>query len=36
MKDSRIGTYGTLALAFSLSLRVAALAELPLWTAAAR
>jgi len=35
MKDSRIGTYGTLALAFSLSLRVAALAELPLWTAAA-
>jgi adenosylcobinamide-GDP ribazoletransferase len=35
MKDSRIGTYGTLALAFSLSLRVAALADMPLWTAAA-
>ena len=35
MKDSRIGTYGTLALVFSLSLRVAALAEMPLWTAAA-
>jgi len=35
IKDSRIGTYGTLALAFSLSLRVAALAEMPLWTAAA-
>lgn len=35
MKDSRIGTYGTLALAFSLSLRVAALADMPSWTAAA-
>jgi adenosylcobinamide-GDP ribazoletransferase len=35
MKDSRIGTYGTLALAFSLSLRVTALADMPLWTAAA-
>ena len=35
MKDSRIGTYGTLALAFSLSLRVTALAEMPAWTAAA-
>ena len=35
MKDSRIGTYGTLALVFSLSLRVTALADMPLWTAAA-
>jgi adenosylcobinamide-GDP ribazoletransferase len=35
MKDSRIGTYGTLALVFSLSLRVTALAEMPAWTAAA-
>ncbi len=35
MKDSRIGAYGTLALAFSLSLRVAALADMPVWTAAA-
>ncbi len=35
MKDSRIGTYGTLALAFSISLRVTALAEMPAWTAAA-
>jgi adenosylcobinamide-GDP ribazoletransferase len=35
MKDSRIGTYGTLALAFSLSLRVTALADMPPWTAAA-
>jgi adenosylcobinamide-GDP ribazoletransferase len=34
MKDSRIGTYGTLALAFSLSLRVTALADMPVWTAA--
>src|ERR1700677_500642 len=33
MKDSRIGTYGTLALVFSLSLRVTALADMPLWTA---
>jgi len=35
MKDSRIGTYGTLALVFSLSLRVTALADMPVWTAAA-
>jgi adenosylcobinamide-GDP ribazoletransferase len=35
MKDSRIGAYGTLALVFSLSLRVTALADMPLWTAAA-
>jgi adenosylcobinamide-GDP ribazoletransferase len=35
MKDSRIGTYGALALAFSISLRVTALAEMPVWTAAA-
>jgi adenosylcobinamide-GDP ribazoletransferase len=35
MKDSRIGTYGTLALVFSLSLRVTALAEMPVWTAVA-
>jgi adenosylcobinamide-GDP ribazoletransferase len=35
MKDSRIGTYGTLALVFSLSLRATALADMPLWTAAA-
>jgi adenosylcobinamide-GDP ribazoletransferase len=35
MKDSRIGTYGTLALVFSLSLRVATLADMPPWTAAA-
>jgi adenosylcobinamide-GDP ribazoletransferase len=35
MKDSRIGTYGTLALAFSISLRVTALADMPVWTAAA-
>jgi adenosylcobinamide-GDP ribazoletransferase len=34
MKDSRIGVYGTLALAFSLALRVSALADMPLWTAA--
>jgi adenosylcobinamide-GDP ribazoletransferase len=34
MKDSRIGTYGTLALVFSLALRVTALADMPLWTAA--
>jgi adenosylcobinamide-GDP ribazoletransferase len=34
MKDSRIGTYGTLALVFSLSLRVTALADMPAWTAA--
>jgi adenosylcobinamide-GDP ribazoletransferase len=35
MKDSRIGTYGTLALVFSVSLRVAALADMPPWTATA-
>jgi adenosylcobinamide-GDP ribazoletransferase len=35
MKDSRIGTYGMLALMFSLSLRVTALADMPAWTAAA-
>jgi adenosylcobinamide-GDP ribazoletransferase len=35
MKDSRIGTYGTLALIFSIALRVAALAEMPAWTGAA-
>jgi adenosylcobinamide-GDP ribazoletransferase len=35
MKDSRIGTYGTLALLLSLSLRVTALADMPAWTAAA-
>lgn len=33
MKDSRIGTYGTLALGLSVALRVAALAELPTWAA---
>jgi adenosylcobinamide-GDP ribazoletransferase len=35
MKDSRIGTYGTLALVFSISLRVTALADMPAWAAAA-
>jgi adenosylcobinamide-GDP ribazoletransferase len=35
MKDSRIGTYGALALGFSVALRIAALAALPLWTGAA-
>jgi adenosylcobinamide-GDP ribazoletransferase len=35
MKDSRIGTYGTLALIFSIALRVAAVAEMPAWTGAA-
>jgi adenosylcobinamide-GDP ribazoletransferase len=35
MKDSRIGTYGTLALIFAIALRVAALAEIPAWTGAA-
>lgn len=35
MKDSRIGTYGALALGFSVTLRVAALAALPLWIGAA-
>jgi adenosylcobinamide-GDP ribazoletransferase len=34
MKDSRIGTYGTLALGFSVALRVAALATLPPWIGA--
>jgi adenosylcobinamide-GDP ribazoletransferase len=31
MKDSRIGTYGALALVLSLSLRVTALADMPVW-----
>ena len=35
MKDSRIGAYGVLALAFGIALRVTALAEMPLWSAAA-
>jgi adenosylcobinamide-GDP ribazoletransferase len=35
MKDSRIGTYGAIALGFSIALRVAALAALPRWTGAA-
>jgi adenosylcobinamide-GDP ribazoletransferase len=35
MKDSRIGTYGALALIFAIALRVAALAEMPAWTGAA-
>jgi adenosylcobinamide-GDP ribazoletransferase len=35
MKDSRIGTYGALALGFGVALRVFALAALPTWTAAA-
>ncbi len=35
MKDSRIGAYGALALGFGIALRVAALAEWPLWTGAA-
>lgn len=35
MKDSRIGTYGTLALGLGVALRVAALALLPLWAALA-
>ncbi|MGY3617669.1 adenosylcobinamide-GDP ribazoletransferase [Bradyrhizobium sp. USDA 10063] len=35
MKDSRIGTYGTLALVFAIALRVAALTEMPAWTGAA-
>jgi adenosylcobinamide-GDP ribazoletransferase len=34
MRDSRIGTYGTLALVFSVGLRAAALAALPFGTAA--
>jgi adenosylcobinamide-GDP ribazoletransferase len=35
MKDSRIGTYGALALGMTVALRVAALAVLPPWTGAA-
>jgi adenosylcobinamide-GDP ribazoletransferase len=35
MKDSRIGTYGALALGLGVALRVLALAPLPTWTAAA-
>ena len=35
MKDSRIGSYGTLALIASFALRVAALASMPPWIAAA-
>jgi adenosylcobinamide-GDP ribazoletransferase len=35
MKDSRIGTYGALALGFSVALRVVALAALPPWIGAA-
>jgi adenosylcobinamide-GDP ribazoletransferase len=35
MKDSRIGAYGALALAFGVALRVTALAEMPLWSGAA-
>lgn len=35
MKDSRIGTYGALALGLGIALRVAALAELSPWTGAA-
>jgi adenosylcobinamide-GDP ribazoletransferase len=35
MKDSRIGAYGALALGFGIALRVAALADWPLWTGAA-
>jgi adenosylcobinamide-GDP ribazoletransferase len=34
MKDSRIGAYGAIALAFSIALRVAALTELPVWAGA--
>lgn len=34
MKDSRIGTYGALALGLGVALRVAALAELPVWIGA--
>jgi adenosylcobinamide-GDP ribazoletransferase len=34
MKDSRIGTYGALALGFGIALRVAALTQLPLWAGA--
>jgi adenosylcobinamide-GDP ribazoletransferase len=35
MKDSRIGTYGALALGFAVALRVATLAALPSWIGAA-
>jgi adenosylcobinamide-GDP ribazoletransferase len=35
MKDSRIGTYGALALGLGTALRVAALADWPLWTGVA-
>src|SRR5580704_4084477 len=35
MKDSRIGAYGALALGFGIALRVAALADWPLWTGVA-
>jgi adenosylcobinamide-GDP ribazoletransferase len=35
MKDSRIGTYGALALGFSVVLRAATLAQLPPWTSLA-
>lgn len=35
MKDSRIGTYGALALGLGVALRIAALAALPIWVAAA-
>src|SRR4051794_38699834 len=35
MKDSRIGTYGVLALGFGVALRIFALAQVPLWTGAA-
>ena len=31
MKDSRIGTYGALALGIGLALRVAAIADMPMW-----
>ncbi|NVN85022.1 MAG: adenosylcobinamide-GDP ribazoletransferase [Rhodopseudomonas sp.] len=35
MKDSRIGTYGALALGLDVALRAAALAQLPLWAGVA-
>jgi adenosylcobinamide-GDP ribazoletransferase len=35
MKDSRIGTFGMLALVFGVALRVASLTQLPLWVGAA-